>query len=153
MELVLFFAAGLMIYAGQLKSFAKGYKIRFLNLRFLFKRSLSDGMGRLHFIAAIEVSNVTEFTGSLIKGNLFFNVKGQKVANVVISEKITIPKKDKIRLEIPFSIVSKNLFHTVSQAWAAVSENREIEIRLKGSLTFLSGTLDLNETINTKLIA
>ena len=110
-------------------------------------------MGRLHFIAAIEVSNVTEFTGSLIKGNLFFNVKGQKVANVVITEKITIPKKDKIRLEIPFSIVSNTLFNTVSEVWSAVSENREIEIRLKGSLTFLSGTLDLNETINTKLIA
>lgn len=152
MELIVFFAAGLLLYAGQLKQFIKEYKVKFLNLRFLFKRSLSDGMARLHFIAAIEIKNKTPFQGSLQKGNISFYVKGVKVSTVTVNDPIIIPKEDKIRLEIPFSVVSKNIFHTVSEAWSAVSENREIEIRVKGSLTFLSGILRLDEKINTKLI-
>lgn len=150
--ILLAIAAGLVMYAAQVKEFSTSYKVKFQNLHFDFQSSLSDGFRNLYFVGKIKISNPTEFKGKLVSGRLFFIDRGKGIGKVDFASAVEVRPQSTAVVSVPVSIQTKNIFDSIRFAIDAISREENIKLKVIGTLQFEAGNLSVNEDLVIKLV-
>lgn len=150
--LAVFMALGLLAYISQAKAFLKEFKVKFITAKFDIIRTQATGFKTIFFFVRIQISNMTEFKGTLNDAalNLFWGAKN--LGHIDLRNAVTIEGNKMKVVEIPVQIATSAVIKSLPEILQMVANGKAIVFQAKGKLNFNAGSVTVNEPISVPLL-
>ena len=151
MELLLLLAAGLYLYNREAQKFLKDIRVKFIDIKLDWSKSLQSLLSKVYFKVTIDLINTTDFEGKLLTFYSDVYFEGKKIGTVSKSGEVQFNKKATTQITVPVYIATANIISSGTDALQRLKSGDPINITLKGYADVTAGRIEFTSTQTLKV--